>query len=125
MMMIVLRLLSLLGLKSRWHRHFSPRPLNKVFFRGWGGGDIGGLADSGLKSLCHRHPTGPHPSGLLWTPAKDDATKRDFALVYLTASRVLAKALAIGASRAGSTAAALSLAVWKSLCEPAMPKKFS
>jgi len=32
MMMIVLRLLSLLGLKSRWHRHFSPRPLNKVFF---------------------------------------------------------------------------------------------
>jgi len=27
MMMIVLRLLSLLGLKSRWHRHFSPRPL--------------------------------------------------------------------------------------------------
>ena len=25
MMMIVLRLLSLLGLKSRWHRHFSPK----------------------------------------------------------------------------------------------------
>ena len=34
MMMIVLRLLSLLGLKSRWHRHFSARPLNKVFFQG-------------------------------------------------------------------------------------------
>ena len=34
MMMIVLRLLSLLGLKSRWHRHFSPRPPNKVFFQG-------------------------------------------------------------------------------------------
>src|ERR1700742_1867900 len=22
----------------------------------------------GPKPLCHRHPTGPHPSGLLWTP---------------------------------------------------------
>jgi len=27
MMMIVLRLLSPLGLKSRWYRHFRPRPL--------------------------------------------------------------------------------------------------
>src|SRR6185312_7349876 len=30
------------------------------------------------------HPTGPQPSGLLWTPwtpAKGDSTKRDFALV--------------------------------------------
>src|SRR6185312_4540436 len=29
------------------------------------------------KPLCHRHPTGPHPSGLLWTPwtpAKGDST---------------------------------------------------
>jgi hypothetical protein len=26
MMMIVLRLLSLLGLKSRWHRHFTRAP---------------------------------------------------------------------------------------------------
>ena len=33
MMMIVLRLRSLLGLKSRWNRHFRPRPLNKVFFQ--------------------------------------------------------------------------------------------
>jgi hypothetical protein len=32
MMMIVLRLRSLLGLKSRWHRHFSLRPLDEVFF---------------------------------------------------------------------------------------------
>jgi len=30
------RLLSLLGLKSRGHRHFSPRPPNKVFFQGGG-----------------------------------------------------------------------------------------
>jgi hypothetical protein len=34
MMMIVLRLLSLLGLKTRCHRHFSTRPLNEVFFQG-------------------------------------------------------------------------------------------
>jgi hypothetical protein len=33
MMKIVLRLLSLLGLKSRWHRHFSRRSLNEVFFQ--------------------------------------------------------------------------------------------
>ena len=77
MMMIVLRLLPLLGLKSRWHRHFSPRPLNKVFFQG------GVSVDSwtpGPKPLCHRHPTGPHPSGLWWTPAKGDSTTSNFAL---------------------------------------------
>src|SRR3569833_3665211 len=80
MMMIVLRLLSLLGLKSRWHRHCSSRPLNKVFFRGWV------LLESwspGPKPLCHRHPAYPHPSGLLWspwTPAKGDPTKSNFAL---------------------------------------------
>src|SRR6201993_4267246 len=81
MMMIVLRLLWLLGLKSRWHRHFSPRPPNKVLFQGWMSVDSWTL---GTKPLCHRHPTGPHPSGLLWTPwtpAKGDSTKRDFALV--------------------------------------------
>jgi hypothetical protein len=44
MMMIVLRLLSLLGLKSRWHRHFSPHPLNKVFFQG--GGRVAEFVDS-------------------------------------------------------------------------------
>ena len=68
MMMIVLRLLSL-------------PDLNKVFFQG------GGVSvDSwtlGPKPLCHRHPTGPHPSGLLWTPAKGDPTKADFALTNL------------------------------------------
>src|SRR6476619_5362596 len=78
MMMIVLRLLSLLGLKSRWHRHFSPRRLNKVFFQGGMSVDSWTL---GPKPLCHRHPTGPHPSGLLWTPAKCDSTKSNFALV--------------------------------------------
>src|SRR6185437_16359544 len=37
----------------------------------------------GPKPLCHRHPTGPHPSGLLWTPwtpDKGDSTNSDFAL---------------------------------------------
>src|SRR6478752_6669655 len=77
MMMIVLRLLSLLCLKSRWHRHFSPRPLDKVFFQGWVSVDSWTL---GPKPLCHRHPTGPHPSGLLWTPAKGDPTKSNLAL---------------------------------------------
>src|SRR6476620_10184295 len=76
MMMIVLRLLSLLGLKSRGHRHFTPRPLNEVFFQGWVSADSWTL---GPKPLCHRHPTGPQPSGLLWTPAKGDPTKSKFA----------------------------------------------
>src|SRR5690348_15900341 len=81
MMMIVLRLLSLLGLKSRWYRHFSLRPLNEVFFQG------GKCRDSWtpwLIPLCHRHPTGPRRSGLLWTPwtsAKGDSTKSNLALV--------------------------------------------
>src|SRR5579883_416438 len=35
----------------------------------------------GPKPLCHRHPTGPHPNGLLWTPAKGDWMKSDVALV--------------------------------------------
>src|SRR6185312_4908279 len=43
MMMIVLRLRSPLGLKSRWHRHFSPRLLNEVFFQGAGSRRIRGL----------------------------------------------------------------------------------
>src|SRR6185437_4067402 len=49
-------------------------------------GDFSGgwMSDSwtpGPKRLCHRHPTGPHPSGLSWTPAKGDSTKSNFALV--------------------------------------------
>src|SRR5947209_8687929 len=70
MMMIVLRLLSrllpLLGLKHRWHGHFRPQPLNKVFFEG-GGVSLDSWTP-GLKPLWHRHPTGPQPSGLGWTP---------------------------------------------------------
>src|SRR6185312_10252684 len=77
MMMIVLRLLSLLGLKSRWHRHFRPRRLKGVFPGGPGSVDSWTPSP---KPLCHRHPTGPHPSGLSWTPAKGDATRSNFAL---------------------------------------------
>src|SRR5579871_707348 len=50
----------------------------KMFFRD------GISADSwtpGPKPLCHRHPTGPRPSGLWWTPAKDASMERAFALV--------------------------------------------
>src|SRR4051812_2612107 len=71
MTMIVLRLLSrllpLVGLKSRWYRHFSPRPRTRCFFRGEGGVSLDSWTP-GPKPLCHRHPTGPHPSGLGWTP---------------------------------------------------------
>src|SRR4051795_5971688 len=63
---LLLRLLPLLGLKSRWHRHFSRLPPNKVFFEG-GGVSLDSWTP-GPKPLCHRHPTGPHPSGLGWTP---------------------------------------------------------
>src|SRR6185312_13809248 len=85
MMMIVLRLLWLLGLKSRWHRHFSPDPPDKVFFRGGMSVDSWTL---GPKPLCHRHPTRPHPSGLLWTPAKGDSTKSKSALAAHLRSRM-------------------------------------
>src|SRR5205809_6573745 len=78
MMMIVLRLLSLLGLKFRWHRHFSPRSPNKVFDQG-GGVSVDSWTP-GPKPLCRRHPTGPQPGGFLWTPATGDSTKSDFAL---------------------------------------------
>src|SRR5512147_1849884 len=40
----------------------------------------------GPKPLCHRHPTGPHPSGLLWTPwspANGDSTSSNLALAVL------------------------------------------
>src|SRR5579871_1426703 len=32
------------------------------------------------KPLCHGHPTGPHLSGLSWTPAKGDSTESNFTL---------------------------------------------
>src|SRR6185312_8943081 len=52
----------------------------KVFFQGWDSVDSWTL---GPKPLCHRHPTGPHPSRLLWTPwtpANVASTKSKFAL---------------------------------------------
>src|SRR3982750_2385875 len=77
MMMIVLRLLSLLGLKSRL------RPPNKPFFRGRGWG-VAGFVDSGPKTLmpsASNRSTPPVDSrGLQWTPAKGDLTRRDVAL---------------------------------------------
>src|SRR4051794_38819658 len=33
-----------------------------------GGRGVAGFVDSGPKPLCHRYPTGPHLSGLAWTP---------------------------------------------------------
>src|SRR4051812_2057245 len=63
MMMIVLRLLSLLGLKSRWHRPFSPRLPNKVFFQGRGRG-VAGFVDSGAKTLV---PSASNRSTPEWT----------------------------------------------------------
>src|SRR3954470_6254434 len=77
MMMIVLRLLSLLGLKSRL------RPPNKPFFGG-GGRGVAGFVDSGPKTLvpsASNRSTPPVDSrGLRWTPAKGDSTMSDFAL---------------------------------------------
>src|SRR5215475_4241055 len=62
MTMIVLRLLSLLGLKSRWHRHFSPRPLDRVVFSG--GRGVGGFVDSWLETLV---PSASNRSTPEWT----------------------------------------------------------
>src|SRR5215475_9632716 len=62
MTMIVLRLLSLLGLKSRWHRHFSPRPLDRVVFSG--GRGVGGFVDSWPKTLV---PSASNRSTPEWT----------------------------------------------------------
>src|SRR5262245_59105658 len=56
----------------------------KVFFQG-GGVSVESWSPR-PKPLRHRHPTGPHPSGLWWTPwtpAKGDSTKSDFALAAL------------------------------------------
>ena len=65
MMMFVRRLLSrlplLLGLKSRWHRHFSSQPLNKVFFQGAG---VGGFVDSWPETLV---PSASNRSTAEWT----------------------------------------------------------
>src|SRR3954469_15540571 len=63
MTMIVLRLLSLLALKSRWHRHFSPRPPNPMFFRR-GGRGVAGFVDSGPETLV---PSASNRSTPEWT----------------------------------------------------------
>src|SRR6185437_2905842 len=66
MIIIVLRVLSLLRLRCRWHRHFShSSPQMRVFFQGRASVDSW---TPGLEPLCHRHPTGPLRSGLSWTP---------------------------------------------------------
>src|SRR3982751_1223345 len=82
MMMIVLRLLSFLGLKSPWKRHFSPRPPDKVFFQG---GGVAGFVDSGLKTLV---PSASNRSTPEWT--RVDSRQRGFDQERLRASRLLA-----------------------------------
>src|SRR6185312_10570674 len=59
-------------------------PMKVFFSRGPGSVDSW---TPGPKPLCHRRPTGPHPSGLLWTPAKGDSTKSNFALAALLAAQ--------------------------------------
>src|SRR3954463_3994157 len=78
MMMIMLRLLSLLGLKSRWHRHFSPRARTRCFFRGEGCRWIRGLRAQnacaiGIQPVHTRVDSGGLPPG-------GEPTNSDFAL---------------------------------------------
>src|SRR5690242_5709746 len=85
MTMIVLRLLPLLGLRCRWHRHFSRlRPVRSGFSRGVGGRWIRGLL---AQNPCAIGIEAVHdPRGLLWTrwtPGKADSTKSDVALERL------------------------------------------
>jgi hypothetical protein len=80
MMMIVLRLLSLLGLKSRWHRHFSPRPLNEMFFQG---DKVGGFVDSRPETLV---PSASNRSTPEWTLV--DSRQRRFDEKQLRARQV-------------------------------------
>src|SRR3954462_12294417 len=72
MMTTVLRLLSLLGLN----------PASDPRTSRFSGEGVEVSLDSwtpGPKPLCHRHPTGPHPSGLAWTPTTGEPTRSDFA----------------------------------------------
>src|SRR3954463_552800 len=74
---IVLRLLSLLGLKSRL------RPPNKPFFRGRGEGCrwIRGLRAQNPYAIgIQPVHTRVDSRGLQWTPAKGDSTRSGFAL---------------------------------------------
>src|SRR3954463_69832 len=95
MMMIVLRLLSLLGLKPRWHRHFSPR----CFSRGVGCRWIRGLrAQNPCAIGMQPVHTRVDSRGLQWTPATRDSTSSDFALV----DRVLERLAGLEARHGGS-----------------------
>src|ERR1700754_1317540 len=78
MMMIVLRLLSLLGLKSRCHRDFSPRLLNEVFSQGAG---IAGIVESWPKTLVPSASDLSTPEWSLVESAKGEATKSNVVLV--------------------------------------------
>src|ERR1700759_1351305 len=80
MMMIELRLLSLLGLKFRWHRHFSLRPLSKVFFRGVGcRWNRGVLAQNPCAIGIQPIHTRVESRGVAWSPATGDSTKSNVA----------------------------------------------
>src|SRR3954468_15131454 len=79
MTMIVLRLLSLLALKSRWHRHFSPRPPNPMFFRG-GGRGVAGFVDSGPETLVSSASNRSTPEWTRVDSRHGEPTRSDFAL---------------------------------------------
>src|SRR6185437_13600360 len=77
-------MMMLIGPRRSWGAHDSRAPLEGrapravcCFSRSPGSVDSW---TPGPKPLCHRHPAGPHTSGLLWTPAKGDSTKSRFAL---------------------------------------------
>src|SRR5215469_11746803 len=72
MMMIVRRLLSLVGLKSRWQRHFSPRPPSKVFFQG---GGVAGFVDSWPKTLVPSASSLSTPEWTLVDSCRGDSMK--------------------------------------------------
>src|SRR6185312_17010900 len=77
-------------------RHWSGAVHEGVFSGGWMSVDSW---TPGPKPLCHRHPTGPHPSGLLWTPwtpAKGDSTKSSFALRRLVLEQLPGAAEGVG-----------------------------
>src|SRR6185437_1018479 len=95
MMMIVLRLLSpllsLRGLKPRWHRHFRPRPLNEVFFQG---GRVAGFVDSWPESLV---PSASNRSTLEWTLVDSLDSRQD----RFDGEQLRAKAVRRGSTLAG------------------------
>src|SRR5690242_20534766 len=92
-------------------------PMRGVF---QGGGGSVDWWTPGPKPLCHRHPTGPHPSGLLWTPwtpAKGDSTKRSRPAAGMRQDVAGDEARAVGAQEAdgGAQFAALAEAAERDL----------